>query len=105
MSMYGLIVTCAGIQWNVPVTSCSGLIELLTITYPGRTAPMVSSVSTIRRVQMKERGGARGAGAERCTGPPAGRDQQGHPGDQEQEEQQEDRQRRARAEGPGEERR
>src|ERR1039457_6160585 len=135
MSMYGLIVMCAGIQWNVPVTSCSGLSELLTITYTGSTAKMVSSVSTVRRVQMKERGGAGaapaglgtrppsgsdqqvqpcahkergGASAARAdlgTRPPSGSDQQVHPCDQEQEEQQEDRHRRALAEVPGEERR
>ncbi len=29
---YGLTVICAGIQLNVPVTSCSGFSELLTIT-------------------------------------------------------------------------
>jgi hypothetical protein len=43
------------------------LIELLTITYTGSTAKMVSSVSTIRRVQMKERGGASGAWADLGT--------------------------------------
>src|ERR1035437_9275406 len=82
MAMFGLIVTCAGIQWNVPVTSCSGLSELLTITYTGSTAKMVSSVSTIRRVQMKERGGASGAWADLGTGPPSGSDQQVHLCDQ-----------------------
>src|SRR5579872_530973 len=56
ISRYGRNVRCAGIQRNVPVTSCSGFSELLSITYSGRSAKTVSAVRTTRRVQTKLRG-------------------------------------------------
>ncbi len=71
MSIYGRTVRCEGIQWKVPVTSESGLSELLSITYMGRVAKMVSSVRTIRRVHTKDGGGAVGVLSGLDTLPPA----------------------------------
>src|SRR5712671_2713036 len=105
MSWYGARVSGDGIQRNVLVTSCSGLSELLTISYTGTSANTVSRVSTMRRVQMKDGGGAISPRfLDMVSLPPPGRADQVHGGHQEQEDQHEHRHRRALAEVPVDER-
>src|SRR5918992_5895152 len=95
MSTYGRSVSSLGSQRNLPVTSASGLSELVSIAYTGTTANTVSRVSTTRRVHTKDRGGAVGDRGDllpelelRMAPPRPGRDRQIAGGDQQQEEQQ-----------------
>src|SRR5262245_49676784 len=108
MSMYGRSVSEPGIHWNLSVTSCSGLSDVLSMTYTGSAAKIPSRVRTIRRVQMNDMG--RAIGDRRVldvldtAGPPRpGGERQVRRGHHEQEQQQQHGHGRAGAEVPGEE--
>src|SRR3954469_13734590 len=102
MSMYGRIVRLLGNHWNLSVTSCSGLSDVLIMTYTGRAANTPIRVSTIRRVHTNDIGRAIGDRCPLDMAPPShGGEGQVHRGHQEQEEQQQHGHGRAGAEVPG----
>src|SRR4051812_24262822 len=107
MSTYGRTVSSLGHHRNRPVTSASGLSELVSMAYTGTAAKIASRVSTTRLVHTNDLGGAVGLlGDLRIAPSPPPRmrrERQVQARHHEQEEQQQYGHGRAGAEVPGDE--